>query len=210
MNDELKKLVDMSNVEAVEAAIDAKEEAEKNARKEIEQCKNEAYNSVRAAEAEKALVEQEKQKELACIKKSRKTAWTALICTLACCIITDTAFCIDLWNFVSGHVTNVIEIVKYIMAAGLEEDSLTVCVFITIFTAISNMLVLYLLYRLVKYYRKKWSPLSLKILVISFSMVIVFSDLIKKAVNINLVVLFFLIQIGYTLVMGYIYMSRQE
>ena len=82
---------------------------------------------------EKELVEQENQKELACIAKSRKTAWTALICTLACCVITDTAFWIDLWNFVSGHVKNVIGIIEYGMTAGSGEDSLTVYLFITIF-----------------------------------------------------------------------------
>ena len=55
----------------------------------------------------------------------------------------------------------------------------------------------YVIYRMVLYYRKRWCNLSLKVLLVSLAVVIVFGELIHEYVNINLLLLLLITQAGY-------------
>ena len=72
MNAELKELVDMSNVETVRSAIAAKYEAEKNARLQIDECRQNAASDISTAKADARSAIEESRKAVADIKKMVK------------------------------------------------------------------------------------------------------------------------------------------
>ena len=57
------------------------------------------------------------------------------------------------------------------------------------------------IYCLVKYYRKRWCNLSLKVVLATISMILVFGDTFSKHVPVNLVLVFLLVQPVYLLVL---------
>ena len=54
------------------------------------------------------------------------------------------------------------------------------------------------------YYKKRWCSLSLKVVLVSLALTIVFGDWISNHIKINLVLLLVLIQVGYLGVLTYL------
>lgn len=155
-------------------------------------------------------------------KSSRKTAWGVLAGTLLCCLIAYPAFLYDVWYFAACPIVWIFEkMYEYAvwMSAPYYTKIIngadTLCVFsggsawilrilslLLIFACIAG--ICYVIYRMVLYYKKRWCNLSLKVLLLSLAVVIVFGELIHEYANINLLLLLLITQAGYLGVLIYL------
>ncbi len=228
---EANKKINMSNVEAVEAARAAQKAAEQKAAKEIIAYKASADNRIAdAINAKNAAIRQAKNKVKA-IEKSCTIAWGSLIATLFCCLIAHPVFLEDIWYFISAPVIWAWERLNDYdvwlekpyyskMVGGVEKLYayssgkawiLRILSFTVILICIAG--VCYGVYRLWLYYRKRWCNLSKRVLLTSLGTIIVFGEGIRRYININLVLLFVIIQLAYLGILAYLdgyFESRQR
>lgn len=202
MNAELKELVDMSNVETVRSAIAAKYEAEKNARRQIDECRQNAASDISTAKADARSAIEESRKAVADIKKNMKTAWISFLCILICCLISARAFWLDLWRFINMPIDYASHAIDAI-SSDPDGSSFALNVFLCVLIHLPYLLFAYILYKLIRFYLKNWCGSSFWVLMISFIFIVALGDLIKGFLNWNLIILFFLVQIIYTIVLGY-------
>ena len=209
MNAELRELVDMSNVETVKSAIAAKNEAEDNARKQIAECKRKAEFDIDVAKTAANIAKEKSLEAIASARKSVKTSRISLLCILICSIITAEAFWNDLWKCICWPVNYAIDAAECLFAVS-KGSSLGFNIFLIILCHLPFVPIAYVLYKLVKLYIKKWSRLSYWIMFISFTIVVIFGNLLKKFISWNLIIVFFLIQIIYSIVLGYLGMCKSD
>ena len=228
---EANKKINMSNVEAVEAARAAQKAAEQKAAKEITDYRASADNRItEAINAKNSTIRQAKDKVKA-VEKSNQTAWGSLTITLFCCIIAHPVFLEDIWYFISAPIIWAWEKINDYavwlekpyyskMADGVEKlyaysSGKAWILRILSFTVILICLAgaCYGLYRLWLYYRKRWCNLSKRVLFTSLGTIIVFGEGIRRYININLVLLFVIIQLAYLGILAYLdgyFESRQR
>ena len=209
MNAELKELVIMSNVKTVRSAIEAKNEAEENARRQIDECRQKAASDIGAAEAAANSVIHKSKGAVSAAKKNMKTAWISFLCILTCCLISARAFWYDLWGFINmpiNHVTHTIDVIS----SASEGSSLASNVFLVILYLLLDLFIVYILFKLTRFYLKSWCDTSFWVLMISFITIVALGNLIKGFVQWNLIIMFFLVQMIYTIVLGYLDMCKPE
>ena len=217
-----KKLVNMSNVTAVENAQAAKQAAEAKARQDIANCKEEANSKVSEAVKAKNDTIKVANAKIKAAKKSQQIAWSSLIATLFCCLMAYPVFLEDVWEFISAPIIlawDSLNIYAKWMAApyyskfvdGTEKlyayppgtawilRILSFALLITIITGIC-----YGLYQLWLYYRERWCNLSLRVLLVSLAAIIVFGPVLKKLLSINLILLLGILQVLYLGVLVYL------
>ena len=217
-----KKLVNMSNVTAVENAQAAKQAAEAKARQDIANCKEEANSKVSEAVKSKNDTIKVANAKIKAAKKSQQIAWGSLIATLFCCLMAYPVFLEDVWEFISAPIIlawDSLNIYAKWMAApyyskfvdGTEKlyayppgtawilRILSFALLITIITGIC-----YGLYQLWLYYRKRWCNLSLRVLLVSLAAIIVFGPVLKKLLSINLILIVGILQVLYLGVLIYL------
>ena len=217
-----KKLVNMSNVTAVENAQAAKQAAEAKARQDIANCKEEANSKVSEAVKAKNDTIKVANAKIKAAKKSQQIAWSSLIATLFCCLMAYPVFLEDVWEFISAPIIlawDSLNIYAKWMAApnyykfvdGTEKlyayppgtawilRILSFALLITIITEIC-----YGLYQLWLYYRKRWCNLSLRVLLVSLAAIIVFGPVLKKLLSINLILIVGILQVLYLGVLIYL------
>ena len=220
--DKLKKQVNMSNVEAVESAQAAQKAAERKAEKDIADYKESADKKVsEAVSAKNTAIRQTKEKVKAA-KKNQQIAWGSLLVTLLCCLIAYPTFSWDIWYFISvpagwawdrlNNYAGWVEKPYYTRSVmGVEQQVafstgwawfLRILTFILIIACIGA--VIYGTYRIALYYKKRWCNLSLKVLLISIAVIIVFGEGIRTHININLVLLLLIVQLLYLGVLAYL------
>ncbi len=228
---EANKKINMSNVEAVEAARAAQKAAEQKAAKDIIAYKASADNRIAdAINAKNTVIRQVKDKVKA-IEKSCQIAWGSLIATLFCCLIAHPAFLEDIWDFIFVPVIwswkRLNDYAVWLgkpyyskMTSGVEKLYayssgkawiLRILSFTVILICIAGAC--YGVYRLWLYYRKRWCNLSKRVLFTSLGTIIVFGEGIRRYININLVLLFVIIQLAYLGILAYLdgyFESRQR
>ena len=210
-----KRLVNMSNVDAVEKAQAAQKAAELKAKKDIADYKNLADEKI--GEAVEGKIEAKKNAKLMVdiAKKKERIAWGSLATTLFCCIIAYPAFLNDLWNALTlpfvwawNGINNYaywLKIPYYAMyiegvekrcaySSGMAWLLRVTSVFFTVALIVG---ICYGIWITIQYYRKRWCSLSLKVLLVSIGAVIVLGEGIHSIMNINLVVLLLFIQAAY-------------
>ena len=217
-----KKLVNMSNVTAVENAQAAKQAAEAKARQDIANCKEEANCKVSEAVKAKNDTVKVANAKIKAAKKSQQIAWISLSVTLFCCLMAYPVFLEDVWEFISAPIIlawDSLNIYAKWMASpyyskfvdGTEKlyaytpgtawllRILSFALLITIITGTC-----YGLYQLWLYYRKRWCNLSLRVLLVSLAAIIVFGPVLKKLLSINLILLLGSLQVLYLGVLVYL------
>ncbi|MBR3575641.1 MAG: hypothetical protein IKN97_10795 [Lachnospiraceae bacterium] len=217
-----KKLVNMSNVDAVEKAQAAQKAAELKAKKDIADYKNLADEKI--GEAVEGKIEAKKNAKLMVdrAKKKERIAWGSLATTLFCCIIAYPAFLNDLWNaltlpfvwawnginnyaywlkipYYSRYIEGVEK--RYAYSTGMAWLLRITSIF---FSAAFIAGSCYGIWITAQYYRKRWCSLSLKVLLMSTGAVIVFGEGIHSITSVNLVGLLLLIQVAYLGVLIYL------
>ena len=188
LNADLKCKVNMSNIKAVEDAVNAQKASEAKAKAEIAACNAEASRQVKKAEDERKEAVHNAKLLAREAKKKQQIAWGALFLTLLCCLIKCPVLIFDLWDFLAVPIDwtwNSLNDGAYwviLIIAGLVYGG----------------------YLLARYYIKRWCNLSLKVVMASLAAVIVFGDTIQKYVHCNLVLLFSLVQVAYLGVLIYL------
>lgn len=218
---ELKRQVNISNVEAVESARAAQKAAERKAEKDISDYKKNADKKVAEAVNDKNAAIRKAKGAVKSAKKNQSIAWGSLLITLLCCMIAYQTFLWDVWYFISTPATWLWDKLSDYTAwlgkpyytktlDGIEKKyafttgwawTLRILTIILILACIAG--ICFGIYRLVMYYKKRWCNLSLKVLLASLAAIIVFGEGIRRYMNINLVLLFIIIQVVYLGVLIY-------
>ena len=212
----------MSNVKAVESAQAAQKAAERKAKKDIADYKESADKKVSAAEKEKNNALRQAKNMVKAAKKNQQIAWGSLLVTLLCCLIAYPTFSWDVWYFISIPAVMVWEklnaFAEWLSAPyytktvmGVDQQTtfsdgwawfLLILTVILIIACIAAAI--YGVYRIALYYKKRWCNLSLKVLLISIAVIIVFGEAIKTYIGVNLVLLLLIVQILYLGVLAYL------
>ena len=219
---ETRKLVDISNVEAVQKAQATKTAAELKARKDIADYKDMADAKINEAVEAKIEAKKNAQLKVEAAKKKERIAWGSLAATIFCCLMAYPAFLNDLWDaitqpFIWAHngisdyaywlkipyYSRYIEGVEkryaysFGMAWLLRVTSIFLAIALIVGICYGTLLVAW-------YYRKRWCSLSLKVLLISIGAVIVFGEGIHSIMSTNLIALLAFIQVAYLGVLIYL------
>lgn len=219
-NADLKRMVNMSNVEAVQTAQAAQKAAEQKARQDILACEAEARGKVYTATLEKKSAIKDAKKRVQNAEKSQRTAWGSFIITLFCCLIVHPTCLLDIESFIYAPIMwiwNTLNIYAewiqkpyYSKIIGNIEKSHPFSTGWAWILRILSLLILpvcilsicYGIHSLFQYYRKRWCQLSFKVLLGSTIIIIIFGETIQEYVDINLILLFIIIQVAYLFALG--------
>ena len=219
---ETRKLVDISNVEAVQKAQAAQTAAELKASKDIADYKELADGKVN--EAVEAKIEAKKNAKLMVdvAKKRERIAWGSLAATIFCCLVAYPVFLNDLWDAITQpflwlwngindyaywlktpYYSKYIEGVEklYAYSAGMSWLLRITSLVLAIALIVDAF---YGIWIAIQYYKKRWCSLSLKVLLISTGAVIVFGETIHRIMSTNLIALLLFIQVAYLGVLIYL------
>ena len=209
--DDLKVKVNMSSVEAVERALDAKRAAEQKAKNEIEECKRNVTSRIYDIHRERDVAVEKAETAFKSAKSSQQIAWGCLLFTLLCCLVRNQTFIKDIMDFFIIPFTWIISKLDiYInwMKAPYYTQEEKITYFTTgwawtmrILTALLIMALTFALGAglcwLFDKYRKRWCNLSLKVLLGILATATVFGDVIRTHIHINLVLIIILTQLLY-------------
>ena len=211
----------MSNVEAVQSAQAAQKAAEQKAKQDILACEAKARGKVYTATMEKNTAIKNARKRVRNAEKSRRTAWSSFILTLWCCLIIHPICILDIgyliWTSITWAWNTLIIYTEWLRNPYYKEIVGTIEKIYPFSTGwawilrISSLLILplcifcicYGIHNLFQYYRKHWCQLSLKVLLGSIIILIVFGEEIHKFVEINLILILFIIQAAYLSVLRF-------
>ena len=210
-----KRLVNMSNVDAVEKAQAAQAAAELKAKKDIADYKKLSDGKINEAVEAKIEAKKNAKQKVDAAKKRERIALGSLAATLFCCLIAYPAFLNDLWDaltqpvmwiwssindyaywlktpYYSRYIEGVTK--RYAYSSGMAWLLRITSLVIAIAMIVG---VCYGIWIVVQYYKKRWCSLSLKVLLISTGVVIVFGEAIHSIMSTNLIALLVFIQVAY-------------
>ena len=221
-NAELKKMVNMSNVMAVRSAQAAQKAAEEKAEKEIFSFRTSANKKISEALEEKNDAIKGADHNIAIAQKESRTARTTLFMTILFCAFAYPDFLYDTWDFVTGLIKWCIGMIyNYSLwlgqpyhtefINGIEKaipystgPAWILRILSLIFVPAIVFGTCYRIYRIWLYYKKRWCNLSLRVLLTSLAAVILFGEGIREYVNVNLCLIYLLIQIAYLCYLKYL------
>ena len=221
-NAELKKMVNISNVMAVRSAQASQKAAEEKARNEIFECRISSNKKISEALDEKNAAVKEASRKVAIAQKDRQIAWTTLFLTILFCAFAYPDFLYDTWNFISDLVkwcTGKIYEYSFWLGHpyhtefinGIEKaipystgPAWILSILSLIFVPAIVFGTCYRIYRIWLYYKRRWCNLSLRVLLASLAVVILFGEGIHAHVDINLCLLYLTIQVIYLCCLRYL------
>ena len=190
------------------------------ARKEVRRLK-ERYAVVE--EDNKIMKAQVKKIGYDAVLRNQRIAWISLLFTLICCLIRNKTMMNDMKSFIVVPflwlVRNGKRFLKWMkqpyyteyISFGETQDvpystgwSWMFRIGSLLLLGIALFLIGITVYCLVKYYRKRWCNLSLKVILATISLILVFGDAFRKHVPVNLVLVFLLVQPAYLLVLMFL------
>lgn len=180
----------MSNVKAVQEAQAAQKAAEQRAKKDIADYKKIADNKIADAVKDKHSAIRQANKKIKIADKNMQISQGSFVVTLLCCLIVHPVFLSDIWDFVFMPAVWVWNGIDNPVSAVLS---------LAFFAGIG-----YGILKLWLYYKKRWCSLSQRVLWASLAAVIIFGEEFQKYLNINLVLLFVVVQIMYLGVLIYL------
>jgi hypothetical protein len=209
-NSKLRELVDKSNVDAVNKAIAEKNKAKQEAAELVKQTKSKClHDTYKAGQKEKSATERANKAEEE-LKYKTFLAFGLLAFTLICVGIKNEQVRMDFFNFFKVPISNfcsatsdyVIWLINLsdkmgIGWAWLLRIILTLLILAGIFICGCG------LFAIIKIYQDRWCTLSLKVMVGELAIITVFGEVIRELLPINLILLFFLLQIFHLLVLWY-------
>ena len=221
-NEKLRDQVDMSSVRAVKDAQYDKWTTESWARRRVSECEEDAEKRIREAEDKTKQALSRAKEQVAAAKCKQAVAWSSLLFTLLCCLIRNKAFMSDVKTFflypirwarerITAYFTWLIRPyhTKYIdYREQMIYFSNGTAWILRILTALAILAVMFFMIVFMtdvcRYYRKRWCLLSLRVAIAALAALLVFGDAFREHVPINLVLLFFMIQIIYLIVLVFL------
>ena len=220
LNVKLKSMVDDSNVYAVKKANNERNAAIRDKEESIKKIKSDADCEIYKAKSAQQNAEREAEKSATELTRMSFLYVGLLAFTQLCCAIANIQLREDFFDFFTVPF-RVISELKNGYAAWLislsdkMESGLAwfIRIFVSILVIGLVVAIIFFITALIMTYAKRWCTLSLKVLVATLAILSVFGEFIRKFLPINLILLFFLVQVGYLIILWYFdgyYYSRHR
>ncbi|WP_368076732.1 DUF6040 family protein [Eubacterium sp. AF15-50] len=221
-NAKLKLLVNKSNVSAVDKAIDERN----NAISEMQKLNNKYKREIRKAERTTHLAEKQMLEANNMLKRKSFLYWFLLAFILICSCIKSKQFledvkylfsntqhfAINIWNTFSKWIVKPSYHNSKDNLVYFEGNTTWIVRIIAVLFALAIMTLLSFIICKLCYYKQRWCTLSLKVFVISLTIIFVFGDNIRNLIPLNLICVFLIIQVLYLGILKYMdgyYENRQ-
>jgi hypothetical protein len=213
----LKKQIDKSSVDAVNKANRERDKAINDKYNRIKEIQATERQKVYEADRKQRLAEAERDEANAMLKKRSFLYFSLLAIVLFIISLRNKQFLSDFKNlfkipaiYLFKHACKYMAWLKYPTYSNGNKIIafndywawiLRILTVLVMITAICG--VIYSIILLIKIYCRRWCTLSIKVLVISYSALIVFGDIIRLVIPINLLLLIILSQVIYLFVLWY-------
>ena len=209
-NAKLKEMVSKSSVEAVDTARAERDQAIRDKKEGIRAAESKAWHETYEAEQKQKKAE-DKAKEAAETLERRSFLYIGLLAfTLLCCAVMNSQVVSDFLDFFKvpalGIYDMVCEYSEWLIGLSDQMEigwAWVVRILVTLLIIAIVFGIACGIIALIQNYNKRWCILSLKVMVITLAIIAVFGEQIRKFVPVNLILLFFLVQIGYLIVLWY-------
>ena len=203
-------MVNKSSVEAVDHARAERDQAIRDKKKGIQDAQSHANHEVYEAHQKQKEAERKAQTAITTLKEKSFLYMGLLAFTLLCVGIMNSQAVSDFLDFFTVPAVSI-----YTMASdytdwliGLSDKleigwTWVIRIFLTLLILSVCFGLIVGLFSLWKWYKSRWCTLSLKVMVITMAIITVFGEPIRSIISINLILLFFLVQIVYLLVLWY-------
>lgn len=209
-NSKLRDMVDKSSVEAVDRARAERDQAIRDKEKGIEAAQSQSTHETYEAHQKQKDAERKAKKAMDTLKERSFLYMGLLAFTLLCVGVMNSQVVsdfldffkvpsVDIYNMASDYIEWLISLSDKLEIgwAWVVRILLTLIILGACFGAIIC------LFSLWKWYKSRWCTLSLKVMVVTLAIITVFGEPIRSIVSINLILLFFLVQIAYLFVLWY-------
>lgn len=209
-NSKLQELVSKSNVGAVNKANAERDQARRDAAEMVEQIKRKCYHDTYEAEKREREATERAKKAEDDLKRKTFLAFGLLAFTLLCEGVMNAQVRADFIDFFKVPVIGIFNVASnYIdWLIGLSDKleigwAWIIRILLTLLIGAGLFGCGFGIFVLIKKYNERWCTLSLKVIVISLAIITVFGKTISSLLPINLILLFFLIQVGYICALWY-------
>lgn len=210
LNVKLREMVDKSSVEAVDKANAERNQAIRDCKKKIADTKSKATHDTYEAHEKQRKAEAEAKEAKEILEKRSFVYFGLLAFTLLCCGIMNTVVRNDIIDFFVVSATAIYQsltaYLEWFSSLSGEMDWYWIWLLFILFTAAILLCLCGIVIEsinLYQKYKKRWCTLSMKALVGSIAVLTVFAEPIRRFIPINLVILFFLSQLGYLFLLWY-------
>lgn len=210
LNDKLREMVDKSSVEAVDKANAERKQALRDCEKKIKEIKSQSIHETYEAHEKQRQAEAEAKEAKEKLEKNTYLSFGLLTFTLICCGIMNATVRNDIIDFFVVSGTTIYESLSTYVDwlinlsdkmewywAWLLRILFSGAIIACLFGIGAGIFALY------SKYKERWCTLSLKVLACTIATLTVFGEPIRRFIPINLILLFFIIQIGYLIVLWY-------
>ena len=210
LNANLKTLVNKSSIDAVDKANAERKQAIKDRDQGIKDAKSKAIHECYEAHEKQRKAESEAKEAKDTLARKTYLYFGLLIYTLLCCGVMNPQVRTDFISFFTTIITTVAEMLTtYIGWLSSFSDKMdwywawllrilfSVAIVACLFGIGAGIIALY------SKYKERWCTLSLKVLACTTATLTVFGEPIRRFIPINLILLFFMLQIGYLIVLWY-------
>lgn len=210
VNKKLKTMVNKSSVDAVDKADAERRQAIRDRDKGIKEAQSKAFHETYEAHEKQRKAEAEAKEAKQTLEKKAFLYFGLLAYTLICCGIMNPQVRSDFVDFftviISTTADSLTEYVDWLSGFSDKMEWYWAWLLRILFSA--GILACFIgigagIIALYKKYKERWCTLSLKVLTSTLAIITVFGEPIRSFVPINLIPLFFLIQIGYLIVLWY-------
>ena len=203
-------MVDKSSVEAVDRARAERDQALRDKEKGIKDAQSKAYHEIFDAEQKQKKAEK-KAKEAKATLEARSFLYMGLLAfTLLCVGVMNSQVVSDFLDFFKvpsiGIYNMASDYIEWLISLPDKLEigwAWVVRVLLTLLILGACFGIVICLFSLWKWYRSRWCTLSLKVMVVTFAIITVFGEPIRSIISINLILIFFLVQIAYLFVLWY-------
>ncbi len=209
-NSKLKELVRKSSVEAVDTARAERDKAIRDKEDCIRAAESKAWHRTYVAEQKLQNTEDELKETKNTLKRSSFLYFGLLAFTLLCQSIMNNQVVSDFLDFFKVPALCIYDLVcKYTEWLTVLSDLMkvgwawTIRILLTLVIGAIAFFIVSGIIAVIKVYKGRWCTLSLKVLVITIAIISVFGEQIRGFLSINLILLFFLVQVGYLIALWY-------
>ena len=203
-------MVDKSSVEAVDRARAERDQALRDKDKGIKAAKSQASHETYEAHQKQKDAEQQAKKAVSTLKERSFLYMGLLAFTLLCVGVMNTQVVSDLLDFFKvpsvGIYNMASDYIEWLISLSDKLElgwAWVVRILLTLLILGACFGIVVCLFSLCKWYRSRWCTLSLKVMVVTLAIITVFGEPIRSIISINLILLFFLVQIAYLFVLRY-------
>lgn len=203
-------MVDKSSVEAVDSARRERDQAIRDKKEGIRAAESKAFHETYAAEQKQKEAENKAKKAIATLKERSFLYMGLLAFTLFCVGIMNAQVVSDFIDFfvipANRIYESACEYTDWIISLSDKMDIVWAWVIRILLSLLIIAIILgigYAILSVIKWYKKRWCTLSVKTMVVTLAIITAFGEPLRGFISINLVLLFFLIQIAYLFVLWY-------